>query len=499
MSHTVQEGQTLWKVAEQYGITVQKLALLNSIQPNATLEVGQVLQVPATAQTVAQVGTAGVKQLPSLKPIPVVTAPVAIAATATPAVQSAPAQPESTLAGLKQNRDRLKQSLAELKSEEKVSRAIPAAEAQPKVETPTLVGYQVRPGETLSSIAQERGISASSLAQLNQITDVNQLTASQTIKVPQAPQQIAAVPQAQPSVQPAVEVPVVPSLAATQTPAVPLAIGGSAEQIAFVKPEAPGRSADVVSMRQPSNGQYINNLVSEIARLREQMRSRGGAERPSVAASPAAAAASQRVSPAFAAARQNQSIRPDAQALRSSLRTPQPGNRLVATANVGSEAHSPLLRPSTGKTVSPNLPGLDKPDAYLPGSGGRLNGYIWPAKGQLTSGYGWRWGRMHRGIDIAAPVGTPIVAAAAGRVITAGWNDGGYGYLVEVEHSDGSVTLYGHNSRIHVRVGQQVRQGQQVADMGSTGFSTGPHSHFEVHMPGQGAVNPMAYLPRSRG
>jgi murein DD-endopeptidase MepM/ murein hydrolase activator NlpD len=92
-----------------------------------------------------------------------------------------------------------------------------------------------------------------------------------------------------------------------------------------------------------------------------------------------------------------------------------------------------------------------------------------------TSGYGWRWGRMHRGIDIAGPVGTPIMAAASGVVVRSGWNSGGYGNLVDIRHADGSMTRYAHNSRLLVREGQQVRQGQQIAEMGSTGFSTGPH------------------------
>jgi murein DD-endopeptidase MepM/ murein hydrolase activator NlpD len=80
-------------------------------------------------------------------------------------------------------------------------------------------------------------------------------------------------------------------------------------------------------------------------------------------------------------------------------------------------------------------------------------------------------------------------------VISAGWNSGGYGNLVKIQHSDNSVTYYAHNSRILVRPGQQVKQGQQIAAMGSTGFSTGPHLHFEVHKNGQGASNPIAYLP----
>ncbi|MEM9807234.1 MAG: M23 family metallopeptidase, partial [Cyanobacteria bacterium P01_D01_bin.56] len=93
------------------------------------------------------------------------------------------------------------------------------------------------------------------------------------------------------------------------------------------------------------------------------------------------------------------------------------------------------------------------------------------------------------------PVGTPIVSAAAGVVERAGWNSGGYGNLVEVRHADGSMTRSAHNSRIVVRPGQRVNQGQHIADMGSTGYSTGPHLHFEVHLPNQGTVNPMAMLP----
>ena len=121
--------------------------------------------------------------------------------------------------------------------------------------------------------------------------------------------------------------------------------------------------------------------------------------------------------------------------------------------------------------------------------------WIWPAKGVFTSGYGWRWGRMHKGIDVANNVGTPIVAAREGRVTYSGWHDGGYGYLVEITHQDGSRTLYGHNSRILVRTGERVAQGQTISKMGSTGRSTGPHLHFEIHPPGRGAANPLQFLP----
>jgi murein DD-endopeptidase MepM/ murein hydrolase activator NlpD len=157
-----------------------------------------------------------------------------------------------------------------------------------------------------------------------------------------------------------------------------------------------------------------------------------------------------------------------------------------------------------GTNVSPALPPLAAVDIYLPKtteenpnfpSNSTATTYIWPAKGVLTSGYGWRWGRMHRGIDIANSVGTPIYASSAGVVEKAGWNSGGYGNVVDIRHDDGSLTRYGHNSRILVQAGQRVKQGQTIAAMGSTGFSTGPHSHFEVHPSGKGAVNPIAFLP----
>ncbi|WP_028085083.1 peptidoglycan DD-metalloendopeptidase family protein [Dolichospermum circinale] len=157
-----------------------------------------------------------------------------------------------------------------------------------------------------------------------------------------------------------------------------------------------------------------------------------------------------------------------------------------------------------GTNISPALPPLAAVDIYLPKtteenpnfpSNSTATSYIWPAKGVLTSGYGWRWGRMHRGIDIANSVGTPIYASSAGVVEKAGWNSGGYGNVVDIRHDDGSLTRYGHNSRILVQAGQRVQQGQTIAAMGSTGFSTGPHSHFEVHPSGKGAVNPIAFLP----
>jgi murein DD-endopeptidase MepM/ murein hydrolase activator NlpD len=119
-------------------------------------------------------------------------------------------------------------------------------------------------------------------------------------------------------------------------------------------------------------------------------------------------------------------------------------------------------------------------------------GYVWPAHGVMTSPFGWRWGRMHEGIDIAVPSGTPVVASASGTVIVAGWM-GGYGNLVVVDHGNGVATAYGHNTSIAAGVGQQVAQGQLIAYSGNTGHSTGPHIHFEVRINGS-PVDPLGYL-----
>ena len=120
------------------------------------------------------------------------------------------------------------------------------------------------------------------------------------------------------------------------------------------------------------------------------------------------------------------------------------------------------------------------------------SGLIWPVSGPVTSGFGFRWGRMHEGIDIGAASGTPIHAAAGGTVIWAGWL-GGYGNLVVIDHHNSLATAYGHQSALATAVGASVSQGQVIGYVGSTGHSTGPHLHFEVRVNGS-PVDPLGYL-----
>ena len=119
-------------------------------------------------------------------------------------------------------------------------------------------------------------------------------------------------------------------------------------------------------------------------------------------------------------------------------------------------------------------------------------GFIWPVRGTLISPFGQRWGRLHSGIDIAAPAGTAIAASAAGQVVYAG-SMSGYGLIVVIQHAGGIATAYAHNSSVAVSVGQSVGQGQTIATVGCTGHCFGDHVHFEVRV-GGGPVDPMGYL-----
>ena len=113
--------------------------------------------------------------------------------------------------------------------------------------------------------------------------------------------------------------------------------------------------------------------------------------------------------------------------------------------------------------------------------------------GSISSSYGSRWGVFHRGIDIAAPAGTPIYAAASGTVTYSGYNSGGFGKLIIIDHHNGYETYYAHNSSLYVQVGQEVSKGQNIAGVGSTGDSTGNHLHFEIRSGGT-PINPYNYI-----
>lgn len=146
-------------------------------------------------------------------------------------------------------------------------------------------------------------------------------------------------------------------------------------------------------------------------------------------------------------------------------------------------------RPAAGKEKRPGEQPAGQPIRHYPGM------FTWPLEGTVTSRFGLRGRRRHDGIDIAAPAGTPIKAAAPGRVLFAGNQGTGYGNLVILHHDRGMITVYAHCRRLLVAEGQQVKRGQTIATVGSTGRSTGPHLHFEIRKRTR-PRNPLFFLPR---
>lgn len=147
-------------------------------------------------------------------------------------------------------------------------------------------------------------------------------------------------------------------------------------------------------------------------------------------------------------------------------------------------------RPPAAPTPAPTPPAQVATPSKPTTTAVRSNSkFQWPTvHRRLTQYYTWR----HTGVDIADAIGTPIYAAEDGVVETAGWNKGGYGYYIIIDHGNGLKTLYGHNSKLLVSAGERVTRGQQISNMGSTGRSTGPHLHFEVRLNGR-RVNPLNY------
>jgi murein DD-endopeptidase MepM/ murein hydrolase activator NlpD len=141
-------------------------------------------------------------------------------------------------------------------------------------------------------------------------------------------------------------------------------------------------------------------------------------------------------------------------------------------------------------------PTLDRPAPSVPVA--ELARFHWPVETpRVTSLFGKRWGRPHEGIDLTAPVGTPVFAAGVGQVVYSGSAVRGYGNMVVLKHEGEFMTVYAHNSVLLVKVGDHVRAGQRIALSGQSGHATGPHVHFEVRK-GQVPCDPLPYLPSAR-
>ena len=338
--------------------------------------------------------------------------------------------------------------------------------------------YKVQPGDTVSKIAQRYRVSRGELIKLNNIKNSHIIFVNQQLKIPtlitdssltsfslEQPEKIFTLVDFKDNTDSNLSLLPSKSLANVSNSNVGSKSGKDSQV------NQPLKSST------PSSNQYVAKLRAEIDQLRSQYqdKTRLGKANQEVNSSSLSKSDKNGDNIPFVSDIYNQNNS-----------TPKISAVPLKTSQQGLELDS------LGEEIaSLQLPPLDTAEHYLPST---FDGYTWPAKGVLTSGYGYRWGRLHGGIDIAAPIGTPVLAAASGEVVTAGWHSGGYGNLVKIRHLDDSVTLYAHNNRILVNLGQRVNKGEQIAEIGNTGYSTGPHLHFEIHPKGSGAVNPLALL-----
>jgi murein DD-endopeptidase MepM/ murein hydrolase activator NlpD len=377
-----------------------------------------------------------------------------------------------------------------------LARSIVVNPGQTSLRESDILVYQVNEGDNLTSISERYRVTPEVLIQANHITNPDVIKVDEKLLIPTADNVASRNPSSTPTV--------------ATFPATPLhgtSLAAQALQNNRIL-EQPLVSIDESPVQQP--------MVEAPSVITDQRTKSAELAKTVPATSPVSRSLTeQRVSSMLGVQEKIQPVglkdssssetfeTPQAQGKKRNLAllTPQPIQARSANQLPVFQKGTTVARRSFAPSIS--IPALELPplaaaggDSFLPSSMGQGNQkYIWPANGAMTSGYGWRWGRMHRGIDIAAPIGTPIVAAAPGVVLTSGWNDGGYGYMVEIQHPDGSMTRYAHNDRLYVRKGDAVRQGQRISDMGSTGRSTGPHLHFEIHTAGRGgAINPMMFL-----
>lgn len=538
IAHKVKPGETLGAIASVYGVPQRELVAANHLTNPNWLHVNQSLVIPNVQSLPAP--SNGSISTPLSVSTPLDSSKVTVPVTPIERPQVGGVQPETTLPSFSAiHRVHAGDTLAEIASQYRVPQAVLVAANHLQDPNFILVGQLLRvpPAQVATSHPSTEVGTATRLAAATSADSSNGAVTSKadspltTSEVPSATVTEAAVV-TEPTVPTATPTATVQPTGAESTVSPVSSVSTLPQQVAVAPfAVAPHMSTPSNSLPELENGStpnpYVQNLLVEINNLRDRYRSQSGVSRNQSQA-PAVAAVPETFAPSSNAQMRGSAVNPEFNPNRYSVPEvvpTRPSNSqvnsapslaesgsaesnsaprsasasrpaIVAVAPLGAENYAPLIQPGTGRLVSPELPPLPGSEQFLPNDSINSRGFIWPARGVLTSGYGWRWGRMHRGIDIAAPIGTPVHAAASGVIAYAGWNSGGYGNMVEVRHADGTMTRYAHLSRTLVRVGQEVDQGQLIAEIGSTGYSTGPHLHFEVHLPNQGTVNPIAYLPR---
>lgn len=537
--HTVEVGESLWQISQRHRVGLRELKEANALPPETSIRVGQVLKVPAGSQSVETLDTPASNLIARLSTQEITqeqagTAPSTIEKESPSETSEVPGTEQPTELNIAGSTTEISIEIADASLEAPLDESsVAQSSAEPVLtalapSSSSFSHYQVRSGDTLSKIASSLGTTSEALIRANALANPNVILAGDTLRIPAS--STGYVPaQTAPTTAPSIsgrglerretlqlaEAPVeqvgVDQLAYLQDTVIRSDQASILEGLRESAPQEPASvggetvtGQDLLSSRPAGSAAtdpYVANLLEEVREIRSRSVQVSEVEADIAIDETAIAeeAGIESDSASLLARRDSRSEAPSSISERLARLEQAPAEDinadLLAAAPLSPDAYIPAQRPSAGQVVSPDMPMLPDANEYLPEAPDYFDGYIWPARGTLTSGYGWRWGRMHRGVDVAGPVGTPIVAAGAGVVERAGWNSGGYGNLVEIRHPDGSMTRYAHNNRLNVSAGQTVRQGQQIAEMGSTGYSTGPHLHFEIHQSGSGAVNPMAYLP----
>ncbi len=525
--HTVETGESLWQIAQQHRVGLRELKGANALPPETSIRIGQVLKVPSRDTQAADASSELVARVTADEPAIAESDSSSRANklsrlhnTISPTAKESLLIAQSAEAGSPQTQALQTEASATEPTAISIEIANAPPQASPVASTTAPVvtalaapapasHYRVQVGDTLNTIASSLGTTSSELIRANALANPNVILVGDTLRVPASATRTST---------PIARKPVTPILVAESAQptdsgqrlmylretAVRPETARMLESMPSAAPDVPasvGREEATAnnSLGSQSNSAesidpYVENLLEEVQQVRTQsaqISEIDASQESAVEADSALLARTERpaIRPSLAERVRRTSAPAAAPAAAESA-----GADLLAAAPISPDAYIPAQRSASPQVVSPDMPILPEAGEFLPEVPNYFDGFIWPTQGTLTSGYGWRWGRMHRGVDVAGPVGTPIVAAGTGVVEQAGWNSGGYGNLVEIRHPDGSLTRYAHNSRLSVSSGQAVKQGQKIAEMGSTGYSTGPHLHFEVHQ-SNGAVNPIAYLP----
>ena len=477
---TVRQGDTLGSLAQRYNTTVATLMKLNRLT-SPSLRIGQELRLPDNATVTVQSGdtlegiagrldvsVASIQRANNLSRDELrVNQTLRLPSASGSGLPSGAGLPNSGAANTSNTRP-------------------PASKT---------VIYTVKAGDTLGAIAARFKVSASAIQSASNLRS-DALSLGQQLRIPAAvvvtvraaaQKPVAVKPKPIVSVaKPAVQKPSLqkPSLQKPSIQKPPTATGSGIVTVKrgdTLSSIARATGSSIAALRQ------LNNLTSDALSLGQRIRTAAttGAARTKPIAKPSASATPKPglVKPAVS----SQASLSAPKAVVASIPAPV----AMDTSAVGAmpTAPSDVLEGQTDfKIVEPINP---------PAQINRFERLLWPISGILTSRYGYRWGRLHTGLDIAVPTGTTVYAALSGTVQFAGWNRFGYGYLVVIRGVDSRLYYYAHNSRLLVRVGQFVPQGRMISKSGSTGNSTGPHLHFEVRIGGV-ARNPLAYLPSSQ-